>query len=232
MAAKASAAEIIAAYKELGSVWTVAKRFGMCGQSVWERLRVLGYRMANTRWTNAELAELLLAGNCTISEIANRLGRPYAGVAGKISALGLKSNYGNRGGHKSRRATGYTKQQATQWTRQVPLYRGSLWAFARERSLDLELMVKSLQRHEPAFWEEYVRTHAKLPKTTCPYCQREFYPMTAKQKTCSRKCSLDMKRDADYFGGKRRETVGLAEGVCQLCLKQTERLSKRSSAHD
>ncbi len=87
---KATNEEIIAEYRSTGSVWQAAKRLGMGGQSVHERLVALGYPLATRAWSSAEVAELrLLVGQCTIGEIARRLGRPYAGVALKISQLGL-----------------------------------------------------------------------------------------------------------------------------------------------
>jgi len=49
--------------------------------------------------------------------------------------------------------------------------------------------------------------------------------MNKTQKSCNRKCRRDHVADTTYFGGKRKNTVGLKEGVCQLCGKVKEKLS-------
>jgi hypothetical protein len=66
-------------------------------------------------------------------------------------------------------------------------------------------------------WEEYVKHHAVLPPIPCPGCGREFTPLNKRQKACSGKCSGHARADARYFGGKRRQAIGLVEGICQLC---------------
>lgn len=51
----------------------------------------------------------------------------------------------------------------------------------------------------------------------CKYCGKYFAYSKKTQRFCSPKCSADSRRDIEYFGGKRRSTIGLAEGICQLC---------------
>lgn len=217
------------AYRETGSVWRAGKRLGMVGQSVWERLRALNYQMAAMTWTSDEIDELKqLAGHATITDIANRLGRPYAGVACKISNLGLSNHYGNHQNKKVRRKSGYTKDLTIKWVKALRTNEMTARAFARAHGLDLEQLVQAFQRYDMEFWREYSRTHTDIQQATCPQCGTVYHPLTKKQKTCSRRCSGNLRRDADYFGGNRKNTIGLADGICQLCQQQK---SKGLSAH-
>ncbi len=56
---KATNQEIIDAYKATGSIWRAAKALGLCGQSVWERLRALGYPIASRKWSGVPMAASL-----------------------------------------------------------------------------------------------------------------------------------------------------------------------------
>lgn len=218
---KATSEEIVSAYRDTGSVWAAAKKLGMCGQSVWERLRALGHALPGSSWTDDEIQELReLAGACTIGEIATRLGRPYAGVACKISELQLGSRYGNR--QQRRQPRGYPKKRILALINELEPFVGTLRQFCGQRSLNIETFIESIQRFDMPFWEDYTRRRSDLTEKVCPNCNRSFYPFTSRQQTCSRKCSDQARVDAQYFGGKRKETIGLAAGVCQLCMSQTK----------
>jgi len=104
-------------------------------------------------------------------------------------------------------------------------YGGSLRSFVIQRGLDLESFVQSIQRYDPKFWEQYTRNHSSLKQKSCPQCTRLFIPMTAKQSTCSRRCSILRRIDKKYFGGKRTFAIGITEGICQLCDKEKKSLS-------
>src|SRR6266571_198333 len=56
---RATDEQIVAAYRITGSVWKAAKRLGLAGQSVHERLRRLGYPMAHQEWSEEELKEAI-----------------------------------------------------------------------------------------------------------------------------------------------------------------------------
>lgn len=224
MALKATNEQIIAAYKDTGSVWAAAKRLGMVGQSVWERLRILDYAMPKMKWTTEEVAELRrLAGRCTLGEIASRLGRPYMGIACKISELQLGSRYGNRQQRKRRR--GYPAAKIRKLMIALEVYEGSTKQFCREHSIDLEYFIGRIQALDMPFWDNYTRRRSDLTPKICPYCRTTYYPLTKKQKSCSRRCGTQQRTDLAYFGGRRRETIGLAEGVCQLCMEKKDKLS-------
>jgi hypothetical protein len=218
--------EIVGAYKRTGSVWRAAKDLGMCGQTVWERLKRLDYRLPGEAWTEEEAEELrLLAPNCTIGEIARRLGRPYGGVATKISELGIGVRYGNRTRTKLQIGTGLTKAAMTAYFKDLAVWGGSILQFCRQRGLDIEQFVKAAQKHRPEEWKLYVQAHSDIEPKTCPQCSVEFIPMNQKQATCSRRCSTLRRVDKQYFGGKRSLAVGMTEGVCQLCERDRPKLA-------
>jgi hypothetical protein len=211
--------DIIAAYRETGSVWKAAKQLGMCGQSVWERLRALGYAMASSKWTGEELTELRsLIDHCTLSEIAMRLGRPYNGVAIMASRLGIVTRHGNRLKRRIPRGSGLTKPVVHRLVEDLQRWGGSIRAFCRARGLSIDLFAAAVQTHEPETWR-LMAWQRGLAEKVCPECGMAFYPMTAKQIACSRRCTGNHRRNQRYFGGRRTEAVGMREGICQLCLR-------------
>lgn len=216
--------ELIQAYRETGSVWKAAKRLGVVGQSVWERLRALDYPMSSRRWTAEEVAEMRqLAETCTVAEIAKRLGRSFASVACKMSEIGIYCRKRQKVLFPAlRRGSGITRDVVKKWAREVLAWEGSLKSFAIARGISLETLAQALQKHYPDVWEK-VAPRLDVPPRPCPHCEREFIPATGKQKFCTRKCAERYRVDQSYFGGRRSQTIGLAEGVCQLCLRETKR---------
>lgn len=218
--------EVVAAYEKTGSVWKAAKLLGVGGQRVWELLKALNYDMPRRVWTNDELEELrALAMHLPIGKIALQLGRPYYGVAIKLSRLGIARLGHHYSRTKLRRGSGFNKVTTAQYKKQLEGFDGSLRSFSRMNGLDIELLVQNLQHYEPVFWQEYTKNASNLNEATCDYCGTKYYPMSAKQKSCTRKCSATKKRDQEYFGGKRRDTVGLDTGICQLCDQKKPHLS-------
>lgn len=211
--------EIIEAYKSTGSVWKAGKKVGISGQTVHERLKNLGYKLNSSNWTNEEVEELKrLATQMTIAQIANRLGRPYNGVALKLSRLGLGNRYGNNQKKKPVKKNGlYTKAKIEQYLNDINAQQIKLTAFSKKNSLEVEQLTWAIQRHYPDWWNIYAESNAAKPKTNCPYCETEFWPQSHKQIYCTRKCATEARTDKSYFGGKRRETIGLLERQCQLC---------------
>lgn len=221
---KVTAEEIIAAYRETGSVWKAAKKVGLCGQSVWERLTRLGYRLPGSQWTEEENAALReMAGRASMADIAKALGRPYASVASRLSALGISGRVPKVRGD-GLRGTGLTKSVTTQLAKELATFNGRLTHFCKQRGLKVDIVVKALQKHTPAFWAEYSRTASGLAEATCEYCRQPFYPLNKKQRTCTRKCQAHLRSDRQYFNGQRRNTIGMAEGVCQVCERERKSL--------
>lgn len=77
--------------------------------------------------------------------------------------------------------------------------------------------------------EAQITGDPKLHTNECIECHETFWPARKAARFCSSKCRSAFKRDQDYFGGRRHTTLGLAEGVCGLCLRRVE--SGLSSHH-
>lgn len=214
--------EIIDAYLETGSVWKAGKKLGLAGQTVHERLKALGHKLPGSDWTDEEVAELTaLANQMTIAQIANRLGRPYNGVALKISRLGIGNRFGNKQSKKIPRTGEYTKAKVQEYVAELTQSNIKVTKFARTKGLGIEPLVNAIQRFEPEWYEKYCESNAVKPKGPCPYCEKEFWPLSHKQIYCTRDCANKARVDNSYFGGKRRETIGLLDGICQLCGQHT-----------
>lgn len=228
MAQRVTNEEVVNAYRETGSVWEAGKALGIGGQSVWERLRLLGHELPGRTWQPTELAELraLAGAGCSISEIANRLGRPYAGVATKLSRAQIPVVSVRQ--KKLPRGAGYDKAATAKALRELPLFSGSLRQFCRSRGQNLELFVRAFQKYFPDEWLEYTKVHGAPEAVQCPNCGDMYYPMTKRQLACSRLCSSQLRADERYFGGRRREALGMREGICQLCGREGR---KGLSAH-
>lgn len=225
---KATSKEIIDAYKATGSVWEAAKMLGMSGQSVHERLIKLGIaRTGSHAWSKAEDDELRkLAGVVPILEISQRLGRTYSGVAGRLSKLNIRS----RPKAKARgfRGTGFTKSTMVKYASDLLSFDGRVTVFCRQRGLNVDVFVKAMQKYEPDAWKEYSKSY-EMGVKMCEYCSTEFYPTSTRQRTCCRKCQSDLQSDRQCFNGNKRNTVGLIEGMCQLCGEH--KTSKMASHH-
>lgn len=91
---KASDSQIIDSYNRLRNVWEVAKEFGMCGQSVHERLVKLGIKLRNPKFTKEEISILrskysiyLLKGD--LKKLADEMGRTKAFICRKARDIGI-----------------------------------------------------------------------------------------------------------------------------------------------
>lgn len=215
---RAETDEIVQAYQQAGSIWKAAKRLGMAGQSVHERLARIGYPLSSSKWTEEEYAELrtLVLERITLSEVARRLGRTYAAVAVKVSRLDLPRDYAPRA-TKPPRGKGYDKATTAKRLRDLRAFEGKFTSFCRANGYAVEMTAQAMERHFPDKWAAYVASRSDLPSKRCEYCDKAFVPSTGKQRFCSRKCGGDKRTDDSYFGGKRRETIGLSARTCQLC---------------
>jgi len=93
--------ELIEAYTEDRNIWKVAKRFNMCGQSVWERLRKLNISLNYPKFTEKE--KLFLKKNCEsyanrgkLQELANLMGRTKHFICRQANYLSLTKQKGNK----------------------------------------------------------------------------------------------------------------------------------------
>ncbi len=221
--------EVVAAYRETGSIWKAAKRLGIAGQSVHERLVRLGHPLAHESWTVEELreAQSLAERGLPLGDIALRLGRTYYGVAIKLSRLGIRSQRADWR-KKPKRGIGLTKAHVSGFAKKLESGALTVRRLARLEGVAMTPLVDAIQYYEPEAWNRYVAAHSELGIRPCPGCGRNFVPLTKKQQFCTVRCREGHRRNVSYFGGRRMEAVGLREGVCQLCRKHVD---KWLSAH-
>lgn len=221
--------EVVAAYQETGSIWKAAKRLGLVGQSVHERLVRLGFPMAHRVWTVEELREArsLAEQGTPLGDIAARLGRTYAGVALKLSRLDVRSKRPNWR-RRPKRGIGLTKERVSSFAKKLESGTLTVRRLARMEGVGITTLVDAIQYYEPEAWDRYVQAHSDLGVRPCPGCGRDFVPLTKKQQYCTGRCRNSHHHNMSYFGGRRMEAIGLREGVCQLCRKRVE---KWLSAH-
>lgn len=106
---------------------------------------------------------------------------------------------------------GYTKPEMTRAAAALRSYPGTLAEWARAEGLVPDFLYLALAKYEMSV------AVAEDEFAECPYCTRTFVPTNASQTFCTTKCSRDARRDASYFGGNRRKTLGLLAGICQCC---------------
>jgi hypothetical protein len=91
---KASDEQIARAYAELGNVWRVAELFGMCGQSVYERVVRLGIGKPIRTFSEADIERIQrdyhqYASTGRLGDLAAELGHHKSNLAHKARELGL-----------------------------------------------------------------------------------------------------------------------------------------------
>ena len=216
--------EIIEAYKKYGSVWKAADLLEMSGQAVWERLRNIQYPLMGRQWTKEEYVELeRLAGEWSIGQIAQRLGRPYAGVAQKISRRGLSGKYSGSKAAPIPKGRGFDKKNISKLIKRIDKENLTIRKIGREEGINTTNLVTAIQKYSPGWWLGYTKKNSDLSEEICPNCSSRYYPLTKRQTTCSTLCTRQRRVDKSYFGGKRKNTIGLAEKICQLCQQKTEK---------
>lgn len=123
------------------------------------------------------------------------------------------------------RGKGYDKRSLARYIKLIERHSLRIDTFARSWKLNVDILCLSIQQGFPDWWETYVALEGHPPENDCEYCERTFYLQKAGQRFCSIKCGRTQKTDAEYFGGQRRNTVGLAEGICQCCGDEGKTLS-------
>jgi len=190
----------------------------MAGHSVHERLNRLDIKLAGSNWSDeedVELRRLYEDGNLALHEIALQLGRTHAGIACRANELKIRK-LTDRNRRKVPRGKGYDKATMKKYIKAFEQYKGPLTKYCRSNSIHIETFAVAAQRHFPEWWDEYSEGF-DLEAIVCS--NRDFYPTNARQEFCTRKCSEGYRRDRDYFGGQRRHGEGIAENICQVCLK-------------
>lgn len=98
---KASDKQIVNTYNETKNIWKTSKRLGMAGQTVHERLKRLGIKLQNPKFTNEELEYLKLhyneyAGLNNTKELATQMGRTVSFLCRKAKLFGLTNRHRKR----------------------------------------------------------------------------------------------------------------------------------------
>lgn len=75
----------------------------------------------------------------------------------------------------------------------------------------------------PEINHHLVGADPKLIHAQCGYCNETYWPTKQGTKWCSSYCGNAYRKDQDYFGGRRKDTVGLSEAVCQLCRRHVDK---------
>ncbi len=114
------------------------------------------------------------------------------------------------------RGAGYDKRSISRHLKALEAFDGTVIQYARKAKLNANTLVVACEEYFPERWLHYVELHP-LDESVCGYCSKTFIANRVGMEYCSDKCSRDARTDRDYFGGKRREAVGMVEGVCQLC---------------
>ena len=97
---KVSDQEVIDAYRNHGSVWKASKHLGICGQSISERLRRLGFDNSRN-WTQEELdllCEMYKRQRPNLDELAAILGRNKTNICRKARQFGFTDQARKKGG--------------------------------------------------------------------------------------------------------------------------------------
>lgn len=97
---KASDLEIVNLYSEIGNIWLVAEKLGMCGQSVWERLKKLNLINDKNLFSKEEDDEIIrvysegfVRGEGALDRLVSKLSRTKQSVCRRARFLGLKTSY-------------------------------------------------------------------------------------------------------------------------------------------
>lgn len=100
--------------------------------------------------------------------------------------------------------------------------------YVKANGLKLDTFILALNKYAVGHVVPEVANDPKLIWARCEQCREDFWP-TRKARFCSPYCGNMFRKDQEYFGGRRSETKGLSESVCQLCDRFVE--SGLSSHH-
>lgn len=163
----------------------------------------------------SDLRQLLDAG-VPLSAAAARLDQPFGELALKASELGLRGRAPARE-IKLPRGRGYDKAAIERHIWALARSDLDLVRYARTTDLHPELLVLAFERYCPEAWADYLAFHDPPVTRRCEYCGRDYIPSSGRQRHCEPKCAQDARADRTYFNGRRRDTVGMRQGICQVC---------------
>lgn len=167
MPKKATDEQLLAAYDELGSVWKVAERFGMVGQSVHERLGNLGATKPVRVFTDAERERLereyeIYRSQGQVARLAADMGRTVQFLSRQARALGVTTH------HYERRDAGRWKYMTDDAARllfdQFKASSLGLGQFCAKYGYSDEGLRETLRSRWPDEWEHVIES--KVPLST------------------------------------------------------------------
>jgi hypothetical protein len=157
--------------------------------------------------------------------IAEGMGLSFMEVLSQIAAHEITPPSHPGPPPKVPRGKGYSKSQVESAHRAMLAFDGTIIQWARSQGLNPDLLALAMEQHK--IGSAYLLTQLDHGKE-CSYCTRWYYPSNVSQDFCSKKCGTDARRDMAYFGGNRRNCLGLLAGVCQVCAAKPQ---KGLSAH-
>jgi len=93
---KCSRGELISSYEKLGNVWKVAEEFGMCGQSVWERLKKYGINTSKNILTDEDKKQIkefyeegFRKGDGKLREFSKKIKRTVPSISRYAKKIGI-----------------------------------------------------------------------------------------------------------------------------------------------
>jgi hypothetical protein len=94
---KATNEQIKESYARLHNIWKVGEELGLCGQSIWERLKRMGY-VDEDKWTETQLDLLRQVYSVdsntpiNINDLAKYIGKPKTSISRKARELGYTTS--------------------------------------------------------------------------------------------------------------------------------------------
>jgi hypothetical protein len=95
---KATDQQILDVYKKTNNIWETGKELGMCGQSIWERLKKLNVDLNNKQFTDLEFKRVkevyesgIVRGDNKLKQLSIELNRTIPFISRKAKELGLTS---------------------------------------------------------------------------------------------------------------------------------------------
>lgn len=124
------------------------------------------------------------------------------------------------------RGKGYDKAATLGHLRKMVKSGTNVTDYVKQEGLSLDTFMLAVRHYDE--WalieNKYISHDPKLVTKHCEECKGSFWPIRPTvARFCSTTCRARFARDQEYFGGRRQETKGLAEAVCQLCQRHVDK---------
>lgn len=174
-AKKASDEELLSSYRETNSVWQTARRFGMCGQSVHERLARLGVARKQSTLNKEDRAIIETeyqgyASRGKLADLAGRLGRTKHSVCRYAGQMGLTDK--NRPKAYISTWKYMPEDEAAEWFKRFKKSPLGLNKFCAKNDIDDLGFSRTMKRFFPAEYESLIEL--KAPKSSLYKLGRSF----------------------------------------------------------